>query len=268
MKFALQKKFRDSRKTGEIVSRLTDISIIRRALSGTLLSLILDCVLIVIIGPILFKVNSLLFGIAIANVLLMSLIIFFSSKPFRMRYAQLRQEEAEVNSSLVEAIGGAYTIKSMNAEKVTDSIYEEKQMKATWTAWKTSRFSISQSFFSGLINGATGILIFWAGSSGIIKDTFSFGTLMSFNSLLAFFTGPLFRLITIQPEIQEAYIAAERVSEILEMEVEQPEGVSLLKPETLTGKLTLATLLSGTVCGLQCIKTCLFILKKASGRLL
>ena len=42
--------FFDTRKPGEIVSRLTDISIIRRALSGTLLSLALDCVLIVIIG--------------------------------------------------------------------------------------------------------------------------------------------------------------------------------------------------------------------------
>jgi ATP-binding cassette subfamily B protein len=229
--------FFDSRKTGEIVSRLTDIAIIRRALSGTLLSLILDCVLIVIIGPILFTINGLLFGIAVANVFLMSLIIFFSSKPFRARYSQLRQEEAEVNSTLVEAISGAYTIKSMNAEKVTGNIYEEKQMKATWTAWKTARFGIGQSFFSGLINGVTGILIFWAGSSGIIKDTFSFGTLMSFNSLLSFFTGPLFRLITIQPEIQEASIAAERVSEILEMEAEQPEGAALLKPADLAGAI-------------------------------
>jgi ATP-binding cassette subfamily B protein len=229
--------FFDSRKTGEILSRLTDISIIRRTLSGTLLFLILDCVLIVIIGPILFKVNGLLFGIAVANVIVMSLIIFFFSKSFRIRYAQLRQEEAEVNSTLVEAIGGAYTIKSMNAEKSTGDIYEEKQMKAAWTAWKTSRFSILQGFFSGLIHGVTGILIFWAGSSGIIKDTFSFGTLMSFNSLLAFFTGPLFRLITIQPEIQEAVIAAERVSEILEMEVEQPEGTSLLKPASIGGDI-------------------------------
>jgi ATP-binding cassette subfamily B protein len=229
--------FFDTRKTGEIVSRLTDISIIRRALSGTLLSLILDCVLIVIIGPVLFKVNGLLFGIAVANVFLMSLIIFFFSKPFRSRYAQLRQEEAEVNSSLVEAIGGAYTIKSMNAEKITGDIYEEKQMKASWTAWKTSRFGVLQGFFSGLINGVTSILIFWAGSSGIIKDTFSFGTLLSFNSLLAFFTGPLFRLITIQPEIQEAVIAAERVSEILEMEPEQAEGAALLKPAGFAGEI-------------------------------
>ncbi|MDR1352490.1 MAG: peptidase domain-containing ABC transporter [Treponema sp.] len=229
--------FFDSRRTGEILSRLSDISIIRRTLSGTLLSLVLDCILIVIIGPILFKVSGLLFGIAVANVILMSLIIFFFSKSFRIRYSRLRQEEAEVNSSLVEAIGGAYTIKSMNAEKTTGDIYEEKQMKATWTGWTTSRFGIVQGFFSELINGAIGILIFWAGSSGIIKDTFSFGTLLSFNSLLAFFTGPLFRLITIQPEIQEAYVAAERVSEILEMEVEQAGTAALLKPVSIAGEI-------------------------------
>jgi ATP-binding cassette subfamily B protein len=54
---------------------------------------------------------------------------------------------------------------------------------------------------------------------------------------LALFTGPLFRHITIQPEIQEAYVAAERVSEILEMEVEQAGAAALLKPVSIAGEI-------------------------------
>jgi ATP-binding cassette subfamily B protein len=229
--------FFDSRKTGEILSRLTDISKIRELLSGTVLALILDCILILVVGPVLFRINSVLFAIAVINIVLVSIVIFFFSKIFRKHYGNLRREEAEVNSSLVEAISGAYTIKSLNAEKVVHEIYEKNQMKAVWTNWKISRFTIIQRFLAGLINGVTTIVIFWAGSSGIIKDTFSFGTLLSFNSLLGYFTGPLFRMINLQPQIQEASTAAERVYEILEMEIEQPENTKFLRPSEFHGDI-------------------------------
>lgn len=229
--------FFDSRKTGEIITRLTDIAKIREMLSGTALSLVLDCVLIIVIGPILFKINTILFAVSTVNVVIMSVIIYFFSKVFKVYYGNQRKQEAEVNSMLVEAINGAYTIKSLNAEKNIGNIYEQKQMETVWTGWKTSRLAVWQRFFASLLNGLTTIVVFWIGCSGIIKDTFSFGTLLSFNSLLAYFTGPLFRIINIQPEIQEASIAAERVSEILEMEIEQPEGARLIKPATIAGDI-------------------------------
>jgi ATP-binding cassette subfamily B protein len=229
--------FFDSRKTGEILSRLMDVSIIQRILSGIVLSLILDCILVIIIGPILFKINGLLFAIALANVTVMSIVIFFFSRGFRTYYGRLRREEADVNSSLVEAISGVYTVKALNAGKVIGDIYEKQQMKATWTGWKTTRLSVAQQYFAGLINGITTILIFWVGISGIIQDTFSLGTLMSFTTLLAYFTGPLYRLINLQPQLQEASIAAERVAEILEIEPEQVGEQKLLKIEKVEGDI-------------------------------
>jgi ATP-binding cassette subfamily B protein len=44
-------------------------------------------------------------------------------------------------------------------------------------------------------------------------------------------------LVNLQSGLQEAYVAAERVSEILEMEPEQKEGATLLKPVGFTGKI-------------------------------
>jgi ATP-binding cassette subfamily B protein len=178
-----------------------------------------------------------LFSIDAANVLLVGIIIFFFSKLYRKYYAQLRHEEAQVSSTLVEIINGAYTIKALNAEQMGFNLYEESRMKAVWTSWKTNNIGIVHGFLTGIINGVTGIIIFWVGSSGIIKDTFSIGTLISFNALAGYFTGPLFRLVTLQSGLQEAYIAAERVNEILEIDPEQTEGAALLKPEALKGKI-------------------------------
>ncbi|MDR1073634.1 MAG: peptidase domain-containing ABC transporter [Treponema sp.] len=229
--------FFDSRKTGEILSRLGDIGKIRGALSGTALSVVMDTALLVVIGPILFKTSPALFSISIINVLLISVIVFFFSKIFRKNYTRLMQEEAETSSRLVETISGAYTVKALNAETRMFEEYEKLQMKAIWTSWKTSRFGILQGFLTGVIGGVCGVINFWIGSSFIISGAFSFGTLISFNALSGYFTGPLFRLVNLQASLQEAFVAAERVGEILELEPEQDDTLNLLKPASLNGMI-------------------------------
>jgi ATP-binding cassette subfamily B protein len=235
--FKLPVSFFDSMRTGEILSRLTDISNIRDALSGAAFSLVMDTMLLIAVGPILFNINAMLFSIDVVNVLLISIIIFFFSKLYRRYYAKLRHEEAGVSSTIVEMINGAYTVKALNAEQLSFNRYEDSRMQAVRTSWKTSNTAIIQGLLTGIINGVTGILTFWIGSSGIINDTFSIGTLLSFNALAGYFTGPLFRLVNLQAGLQEAYVSAERVSEILEMEPEQTGEAVFLKPAALTGEI-------------------------------
>jgi ATP-binding cassette subfamily B protein len=229
--------FFDSRKTGEILSRLEDIGKIRGALSGAVLSVFMDIIMLLVVGPFLWKINGFMFSVSIINVLIVSVIVFIFSKIFRKYYTKLRIQEADVSSYLVEAISGASTVKSLNAEKIVFEEYEKRQMKAIWTSWKASRFGILQGFLSGLINSVSGIVIFWIGSSSILDGVFTFGTLISFNALSGYFTGPLFRLVNLQSGLQEAFVAAERVGDILELEPEQSEEDTLLKPVQLKGKI-------------------------------
>ena len=231
--FKLPLFFFDSRKTGEILAKLNNNSII----FYTAFSLVVDCLFIIIISPVLFFVNRTLFAISVASVLFLSVIVFLFSKVFKKYYSVLQRQRAEVSSTLVEAIRHIETIKSLNAQKDVFRVYEKKQMQTVMTDWKTARLYVYQFFLSGFIYGLTTILIFWMSSSEIINETFSFGTLISFNSLLSYFSGPLSRIINVQPQLQEAIVSAERVSEILETEVEQPEKSHLLKPKKIEGNI-------------------------------
>ncbi|MDR1074345.1 MAG: peptidase domain-containing ABC transporter, partial [Treponema sp.] len=161
--------FFDSRKTGEILSRLGDIGKIRGALSGTALSLVMDTMLLLVIGPILLNISPMLFAVSVANVLVISVIVFVFSKIFRKNYTILMKEQAETSSYMVEAINGAYTVKALNAETKVFEAYEKWQMKTIWTSWKVSRYGILQGFLTGIIGGVCGILNFWLGSSFIIN---------------------------------------------------------------------------------------------------
>ena len=235
--FNLPLSFFESRKSGEVLSRLGDLDKIKQTLSSAALSGVMDVVMLIVSGPILFSINSKLFGISIATVVIASGVSVFYAKIYRRYYAKSMSQNADVQSYLYESLNGVATVKALNAEDIVNHEYEKKKMIAVNTGWTLNRYGISQGLVSGLVNGISGILVYWIGCSSIIGGTMSFGTLITFNSLLGYFTGPLFRLINIQNQMQEALVAAERVGEILELEKEKDDTFEYMKPAKLVGNI-------------------------------
>lgn len=235
--FRLPLSFFESRKSGEILSRLSDLGNIKGTLTSVALSGLMDVIMLVISGPILLLINARLFIISIITIVFLAFVSVIFAKIYRSYYAKSMSQNAEVQSYLYESLNGVATVKALNAEEIVNTEYEKKKMAAVATDWTLNRYGISQGFVSGLINGVSGILVYWIGCSAIIGGTMSLGTLITFNSLLGYFTGPLFRLINIQNQVQEALVAAERVGEILELEKEKNENEKYLKPKNLEGRI-------------------------------
>lgn len=235
--FKLPISFFESRKSGEILSRLSDLDTVKNTLSNTVMSGLLDVIMLLVIGPVLFSVNSALFGISLCTVLVVSVIVFFFSKVYKRYYSEVMSQNADVQSYLYESINGVATVKALNAEQKVFETYEQKKMKAVDTSWHLNRFSISQNLLTGLVSGISSILVYWIGCRFIINDTLTLGTLISFNTLSGYFTGPLFRLVNMQSGLQEALVASERVGEILELEKEQDDASCLLMPEKIQGQI-------------------------------
>lgn len=235
--FKLPLSFFESRKSGEVLSRLSDLNTIKQTLSSAAVSGIMDVVMLVVSAPILFSINIKLFGISIVTVIFAIAVSVIYAKIYRSYYSKSMSQNAEVQSYLYESLNGVATVKAFNAEEIVNYEYEKKKMTAIDTGWTLNKYGISQGFISGLINGTSSLLVYWLGCSSIIEGTMSFGALITFNSLLGYFTGPLFRLINIQNQIQEALVAAERVGEILELECEKDDSIHYMKPEKIKGHI-------------------------------
>ena len=65
---ALPLSFFDSRKTGEILSRMEDSQKVRQAISEAVVSVIMDILMLAVVGVALFFQSSQLFWIALATV--------------------------------------------------------------------------------------------------------------------------------------------------------------------------------------------------------
>ncbi|HOE08150.1 MAG TPA: peptidase domain-containing ABC transporter [Treponemataceae bacterium] len=235
--FKLPLSFFESRKSGEVLSRLGDLNTIKQTLSSAAVSGIMDVVMLVVSAPILFSINTKLFGISIVTVIFAIAVSVIYAKIYRSYYSKSMSQNAEVQSYLYESLNGVATVKAFNVEEIVNYEYEKKKMTAIDTGWTLNKYGISQGFISGLINGISSLLVYWLGCSSIIEGTMSFGALITFNSLLGYFTGPLFRLINIQNQIQEALVAAERVGEILELECEKDDSINYMKPEKIKGHI-------------------------------
>lgn len=231
--------FFDSRKTGEILSRMEDAAHIRDALSTASISVVMDTLMVVVVGVFLFFQSPTLFWIALATVPLSTLVIWLFAKPFAQKYREAMAQGADVQSYLVEAVAGNATVKALNAGDMVFREYEKRQMKAVWTGYRVGVLGNIQGILVGLIDGWGGNLLFWVGSWYILQGQVSLGQLISFNALLGYFLGPLMNLLNLQPSLQQAFVAADRLGEILDLDEEIPAEGRWLKPDRFHGKLEL-----------------------------
>lgn len=212
--------FFDSRKTGEILSRFDDGEKVRSTLSNIALGSILDFIIMLFVGIYLFSTNARLFLILFVTVPISSFIVWITSKFFSKNYREQMEQSADINSYLVELLSGIPVIKSLNSQNYSGEEYERRLVRFVDLGQKAWNYGNIKELVTNFITGLGGNLIFWIGGYFILKDTLSLGELISFNTLAAYFTGPLSRFFELQPQIQEAMVAADRIGEILELDTE------------------------------------------------
>ncbi len=64
-------------------------------------------------------------------------------------------------------------------------------------------------------------VILWVGTINILNGNLTIGELITFNALLAYFLDPVKNLINLQPTMQTAIVAADRLGEILNIDPEK-----------------------------------------------
>ena len=69
-------------------------------------------------------------------------------------------------------------------------------------------------------------VIIWVGAMSVIRGKISIGTVLAFSSLMSFFMEPLKSIINLQPQVQTAMVAADRLNEVMELDEEGKKDVS------------------------------------------
>ncbi|MDO5040106.1 peptidase domain-containing ABC transporter [Clostridium sp.] len=227
-----------TREVGEIISRFNDASKIRDAISGVTLTMMIDVLMVLIGGFILYSQSTLLFGITIIPLILYGIIVFIFKNNIEKVNRETMESNAKLTSYLVESLNGIETIKAFNSEREVNLETEKRFIKLIKAIFKNGTINNIQVSLKSGVKGIFAIAILWIGTVQVLNGKISFGELLTFNALLAYFLTPIENIINLQPTLQTAVVAAERLSEILDLELEKSkEEHKKINPESLKGDI-------------------------------
>lgn len=237
---SLPMNFFGTRKTGEVLSRLMDASKVRDAISGATLSMMIDSLMVVAGGIILYTQNAFLFGITATLVPLYAIIVWAFNKPFERMNRKQMENNALLTSYLVESVNGIETIKAYTAEQHASFETEKKFIVLLRSIFRLGFWFNVQSSLKGFVQAIGGVVILWVGAVQVLNGHMTLGQLITFNALLAYFLDPIQNLINLQSSLQTAIVAADRLGEILELDAEKSaEEDRKMRPQSLRGDIKL-----------------------------
>lgn len=235
--FELPMSFFATPRTGEIISRFTDANSIIDALASTILSLFLDVSILILVGGVLLAQNPNLFLLSLISIPIYMFIIFSFMKPFEKMNHDVMQSNSMVSSAIIEDINGIETIKSLTSEENRYQNIDSEFVDYLEKSFKLTKYSILQTNLKQGTKLVLNILILWFGAQLVMSSKISIGQLITFNTLLSYFTTPMENIINLQTKLQSAKVANNRLNEVYLVESEFQVQENLVHSPFLMGDI-------------------------------
>lgn len=223
----------DSHKTGELVSRvMTDVDGLRNLIGTGLVELLGGILTAILALAILFHTSALLTAMALGIVVSLAAALFYAFNRLRPVFKERGRIHAEVTGRLQETLGGIRVIKGYHAEAREEAVFAKGSNRLLENVMKsmTGVSLVSQS--AVILLGLVGALVMWIGTNEIIAGRLSLGEFVTFTAFLAFLVAPVFGVVNIGSQLNEALAGLERTRELLHQlrEDHDPKRTQIMPP--------------------------------------
>ncbi|GBD07266.1 Lactococcin-G-processing and transport ATP-binding protein LagD [bacterium HR21] len=230
----LPQAFFDARRTGEILSRVTDAVKVRNAISTATLTLLVDATMLATAFALMWLYSPQLALVTTGTLPLYAGVIALVRRPMQQTQRALMEQGAELHAHFTATITGMATVKALTAE-----VYSQWKAERTFVGilrllGRSLRQYLTATTAAELLSGLATAVVFWWGSLLVLQAQLSVGQLLAVSLLLGFVLQPLGRLLSLQQLLHDAFIAADRLFEIMVLETETPtahRGIVLVPAE-------------------------------------
>ena len=227
----------NARRVGDSIARVRELENLRRFLTGSTMTLVVDLCFTVVFFIAMFCYSPMLTG-AVAGVIPFYIILSFCITPILRKFLEDKfQRGAENQAFLVETVSDIHTVKAMAVEPHFQRRWEDTISAYVRSAFRSDNLGNFAVQTTQFLNKLTTVMVLWFGARAVISGDLTIGQLVAFNMFAQRVSGPILRLAKVWQDLQQAGVSLERLGDILNSPIEARASANS-NPPAIQGNIT------------------------------
>ena len=210
----------ESRRVGETMMRVGGLNGVREFLTGTSLITILDAFFSVVFIAVMLYYSVTLTLIALVIVPLFALQTFWAVPIYWRKMTTAMRAAMVQRAFLVEAVTGMQTVKALALEPQFMRRWEKFVARNVGLQFELSKFNLVIGSGNQVIQTISTLVILWHGGYMVMNGEFTLGQLIAFQMIAGQAINPLVQLLTMWPQVQQAFLGMHMLGDILHSKME------------------------------------------------
>ena len=209
-----------NRPSGEVLSRISDLNELKDLLSDFFLTIFVDLLITIVTIFTLFSISRTLALISLSIILIYSIFIIIWNKIFYYDIKRVKEDNAKVNTSIIELIRGINTIKGLNILRKMDEDFSIIYNNYLNTNYNISKKIINKKLIDNIVSAIISLIILGIGGGLVINNELALSSLITFNSIIIYNMTSLKNILNFDILYKRAKIVIERINELLNIKEE------------------------------------------------
>jgi ABC-type bacteriocin/lantibiotic exporter with double-glycine peptidase domain len=215
--------------TGQILSRLNEVTSAQQAVIQVLINICVNSVLTIIYVAVLFLTNWQLTLAVLAVSPFYVGVSFYFNRRIRHLSRQVLESYAVMNGAMYEGLTGLKTVKALAAEHRFGRQTKKLIMFTNQLSFKRTVFQSEASLAIGVVQALCAIVVLSYGGFLVLNSAITAGALAAFILIVRQLITPVTSLNAVNQQIQSSAVAIDRLFEILNHpeEADAEKGIEL-----------------------------------------
>ena len=213
--------FHDNKRTGDLISRVTDdIEAIQSFIMNGLLGVLINVMTLVGMVGVMFWLNWKFTLIALSVVPILFVMVYSYTRRIKKAAREVRKKEGEITSVVQEVLSSIRVVKAFAREDYEVRRLEQESLEAVDIAMRARTLKAKLTPLVGIVVAVGTGLVLWFGARLVMSGALTAGSLVVFILYLGKMYKPMQEISKMTDTYSKAAVGYERLQEVLETELE------------------------------------------------
>ena len=213
-------RYYKNKTTAEVLSRINDLSYVKKFISKIIITIFLDTLVFIIAFIIIYTINRKILNIFILTEILYLIIILIFNKTIKKYTTQSQKNIALINNAIVESVSSFETIKGLNIEDNMIYKFSQNYSKALNTNYNLEKLNNTISLLKEIITDISLLLINFYSFKLIMTNHLTIGNYITITMLSNYLIYPIRNIINLTEEYHYVKNSITRANNLFEVEDE------------------------------------------------